>query len=89
MLAAIVAQVVSCAGGAMTVNVYVSSGFRGCPQYGFLATNTPVSLLPRAESWKYVRSADAVELSLSDTDVKDLLRSGFKAREVGGSYSIR
>jgi hypothetical protein len=73
----------------VTVNVYVSSGFRDCPQYGFLALNTLVSLLPRAESWKYVGSSDAFELGLSDTDVKDLLNSGFGAREAGGGHSIR
>ena len=73
----------------MTVNVYVSSGFRDCPQYGFLAPNTPVSLLPRSESWRYVGSADAFDLGLSDTDVKDLLHSGFAKREARGGHSIR
>ena len=73
----------------MTLNVYVSSGFRGSPRYGFLAPNTPVSLLPRAESWKYLRSAEALELGLSDADVQDLLRSGFGTRDAGGGHSIR
>ncbi len=73
----------------MTVNVYVSSGFRRGRQYGFLAPNAPVSLLPRAESWKYVRSAEALELGLSDADVQDLLRAGFGTRDAGGGHSIR
>jgi hypothetical protein len=66
----------------MTVSVYVSSGIR--PQYGFLAPNTPVSLLPPAGSWKFVGSADAFELGLSDKDVEALLDLGFGAREAGG-----
>jgi hypothetical protein len=73
----------------MTINVYVSSGFRGSPRYGFLAPNTPVSLLPRTESWRYLRSADALELGLCDTDVAHLLRSGFGVREAGTGQSIR
>ncbi len=73
----------------MTINVYVSSGFRGSPRYGFLAPNTPVSLLPRTESWKYVRSADAMELGLCDADVEQLLRSGFGTREAGSGRSTR
>ena len=73
----------------MTINVYVSSGFRGSPRYAYLAPNTPVSLLPRTESWKYVRSADAEELGLCDADVEHLRRSGFGLREAGGGHSIR
>jgi hypothetical protein len=73
----------------MTVNVYVSSGFRGSPRLGFLAPNTPVSLLPRAETWRYVRSADAFELGLSDTDVKQLQRSGYWARDLENGHSNR
>jgi hypothetical protein len=73
----------------MKVNVYVSAGFRGCPQYAFLAPDSPASLLPRAESWKFVRSADPSDLGLSDTDVERLLHSGFGARDARGGYSIR
>jgi hypothetical protein len=73
----------------MTINVYVSSGFRGSPRYGFLAPNAPVSLLPRTESWKYVRSAEAMELGLCDADVANLLRAGFGTREAGSGHSIR
>lgn len=69
-------------GGLVMVNVYASSGFRGSRKLGLLAPNTPVSLLPRAESWKYVRSADAFELGLSEWDVAELRRSGFWAREL-------
>ena len=68
----------------MTINVYVSSGFRGSPRYAYLAPNTPISLLPRTESWKYVRSAEARELGLSDTDMADLLRAGFGTRDTAG-----
>ncbi len=73
----------------MTVNVHVSSGFRGSPKLGLLAPNTPVSLLPRAETWRYVRSADAFELGLSETDVKQLRRSGFWERDLGNGHSNR
>ncbi len=73
----------------MTINVYVSSGFRGSPQYGFLAPNVPVSILPRTESWKYVRSADARDLGLCDADMERLLRSGFETREAGSGRPIR
>ena len=68
----------------MTVSVYVS-----CSQYGFLAPNTPASLLPRTESWKYIGSADTSDLGLSDRDVNDLLHSGFGAREAEEGHSIR
>ncbi len=73
----------------MTVNVYVSAGFRGPPRLGLLAPNTPVSLLPRAETWRYVRSADALELGLSDTDVEQLQRSGFWARDLERGHAYR
>ncbi len=73
----------------MTVNVYVSSGFRGSRRLGLLAPNTPVSLLPRAESWKYVRSADVFELGLSETDVSELQRAGFWERELGSGPPTR
>jgi hypothetical protein len=73
----------------MTINVYLSTGFRESPRYGFLAPNTPVSILPRNESWKYVRSADAAELGLCDADVEHLQRSGFGTREAGSGRSIR
>ena len=68
----------------MTVSVYVS-----CSQYGFLAPNTPASLLPRTESWKYIGSADTSDLGLSDGDVKDLLRSCFEAGDAEEGHSIR
>jgi hypothetical protein len=73
----------------MTVTVYVSSGLCGCPEYGFLAPNAPLSLLPRTESWKHVGSADAFELGLSDTEVKGLIQWGFGTRKAAGGYSIR
>ena len=73
----------------MTINVYVSSGFRGSPRFGFLAPNTPATILPRTESWKYVRSADAEELGLCDADLDQLRRSGFGMREAGSGRPIR
>jgi len=73
----------------MTVNVYVSSGFRDSPKLGLLAPRTPVWLLPRPETWKYFRSADPFERGLSETDVKQLQRSGFWARELGNGHSNR
>lgn len=68
----------------MTVSVYVS-----CSQYGFLAPNTPASLLPRTESWKYIGSADTADLGLSDGDVNELSHRGFGAREAEEGHSIR
>jgi len=73
----------------MTVNVYVSAGFRGSPRVGLLAPNTPVSFLPRAETWRYVRSADAFDLGLSATDVEQLQRSGFWARDLESGHANR
>ncbi len=73
----------------MTVNVYMSAGFRGSPRLGLLVPDTPVSLLPRAETWRYVRSADASELGLSDTDVEQLQRSGFWARDLQSGHANR
>jgi hypothetical protein len=77
------------ASGAVTVNVYVSSGFRGSPRLGVLAPNTPVSLLPRTDSWKYVRSTDAFQLGLSETDVTELHRSGFWTRDLDSGHPNR
>lgn len=68
----------------MTVSVYVSGS-----QYGFLAPNAPVSLLPRTEIWKYLGSADTSDLGFSDGDVNDLSHSGFGAREAEEGHSIR
>ena len=73
----------------MTLNVYVSSGFRGSPRYGLLIPNTPMSLLPRTETWKYVRSADAIDLGLSETDVEQLQHSGFWTRDIADGHWIR
>jgi hypothetical protein len=73
----------------MTLNVYVSSGFRGSPRYGLLTPNTPMSLLPRTESWRYVRSAQAIDLGLSETDVEQLLHSGFWTRDIADRHWIR
>lgn len=70
----------------MTLNVYVSSGFRGSPRYGLLKPNAPMSLLPRNETWKYVRSADATDLGLTDTDVEQLLLAGFWERDIAGGH---
>lgn len=73
----------------MTLNVYVSSGFRGPRRYGFLTPNTPTTLLPRTETWKYVRSAEALDLGLSDWDVEQLRQRGFWERDIAGSSSLR
>jgi hypothetical protein len=73
----------------VTLNVYVSSGSRCSPRYGFLAPNTPMSLLPRTESWKFVRSADALDLGLSETDVEQLLRRGCWERNIADGHWIR
>jgi hypothetical protein len=73
----------------MTLNVYVSSGTRGSPRYGLLPPNTPMSLLPRTESWKYVRSAEALDLGLSETDCEQLLRRGFWERDIADGHWIR
>jgi hypothetical protein len=48
-----------------------------------------MSLLPRTETWKYVRSADAIDLGLSETDVEQLLHSGFWTRDIADGHWIR
>jgi hypothetical protein len=73
----------------MTLNVYVSSGFRGSLRFGLLTPNAPMSFLPRTENWKYVRSADSLDLGLSETDVDELLHRGFFEREVADGHWIR
>ena len=73
----------------MTLNVYLSSGSRGSPRYGLLTLSAPISLLPRTESWKYVRSADAADLGLSETDVEQLQQNGFWTRDIAGGHWIR
>lgn len=70
----------------MTLNVYVSSGSRGSPRYGLLKPDAPMSLLPRTETWKYVRSADALDLGLSETDIEQLLHRGFWERDIADGH---
>jgi hypothetical protein len=72
----------------MTINVYVSLGLGGCRQYGFLPTDSPVDLLPAADAWTYVRSAEAAELGLTATELEHLESAGFETREALGSYSV-
>ncbi len=69
----------------MTVNLYVSDGLRGQRQYGFLAPSTPISLLPRNETWKYVRSGETSEFGLPEAIVDEIRRKGFWA--LGEGYS--
>ena len=73
----------------MTLNVYVSSGFRGSLRFGLLTPNSPMSFLPRTENWKYLRSADSPDLGLSETDVEELLHRGFLERDVANCHWIR
>ena len=73
----------------MTLNVYVSSGSRGSRRYGLLKPDAPMSLLPRTETWKYVRSAEALDLGLSEMDVEQLQHSGFWTRDIADAHWIR
>lgn len=67
----------------MQVNLYVSDGLRGERQYGFLAPSTPMSLLPRDENWRYVRSGDTSEFGLPTIAEEEIRRNGFWARSRG------
>jgi len=67
----------------MIVNLYVSDGLRGERQYGFLATSTPMSLLPRDENWRFIRSGDASEFGLSAMVEDEIRRNGYWARSTG------
>jgi hypothetical protein len=62
------------------VNLYVSDGLRGERQHGFLATSTPISLLPRDENWRFVRSGDLQEFGLPTMVEEEIRRKGFWAR---------
>lgn len=73
----------------MTVDVYVSSGYRGSPKLGLLVPNAPVTHLPRVGSWRHVGSADPFELNLSETDLTQLQHTGFWARDLGAAHSDR
>ena len=65
------------------VNLYVSDGLRRERQYGFLAPSTPMSLLPRDENWRYVRSGDTSEFGLPTIAEEQIRRNGFWARSRG------
>ena len=67
----------------LKVNLYVSDGLRGERQYGFLATSTPMSLLPRDENWRFIRSGDASEFGLPATVQDEIRRNGYWARGRG------
>jgi hypothetical protein len=71
----------------MKVNLYVSDGLRGQRQYGFLAPSTPISLLPRDENWKYVRSGDTSEFGLPEAVEEEIRRKGYWARDFGEGSS--
>jgi hypothetical protein len=60
----------------MKVNIYVST--RGSlPRYGFLSPNKPISLLPRGEQWKYVRSVDTAQFNLPEAIEEEIEWHGF------------
>lgn len=67
----------------MKVNLYVSDGFRRQRQYGFLALETSPSLLPRDESWTYMRSGETSEFGLPETVEEEIRRNGYWARGLG------
>jgi hypothetical protein len=67
----------------MKVNIYISEGAWSAPLYGFLPPQNPVTLLPRTESWKYVRSADTVEFNLPAAVEEEIERRGFWAHSFG------
>ena len=73
----------------MTVDVYLSSEYRGSPKLGLLVPNAPVTDLPCAEMWRRVGSADPFELNLSETDLTRLQHSGFWACDLGVAHSDR
>jgi hypothetical protein len=62
----------------MKVDIYVSRTNRAA-RYAFLPSNQSVSLLPRDVSWRYVRSADTVELRLPEAIEEHIERRGFWA----------
>ena len=72
----------------MKVNIYVSENGWPAPRYGFLPPKSPMSLLPRTEHWKYVRSGDTSEFNLPEAVEEEITRRGFWAHTFGhGSYS--
>ena len=72
----------------MKVNIYISEGSWLAPRYGFLPPQNPLSLLPRTESWKYVRSADTAEFNLPVSVEQEIERLGFWAHSFGsGAYA--
>jgi hypothetical protein len=73
----------------MTVDVYLSSAHRGSPKLGLLVPNAPVTHLPRVGNWRQVGSADPFELNLSETDLRQLQRSGFWTRDLGAAQTDR
>jgi hypothetical protein len=67
----------------MKVNLYVSDGLRGERQHGFLAASTPISLLPRNENWRFVRSGELQEFGLPMIVEEEIRRKGYWARATG------
>jgi hypothetical protein len=73
----------------MKVNIYVSDSGRLLPRYGFVPPGKPVTLLPREESWMYVRSGDTTEFGLPEAIEEEIERRGFWAHTFGAGGSVR
>ena len=67
----------------MKVDIYVSETSQPLPRYGFLPSHQPVSLLPRTESWRYLRSADTTEFHLPEAVEEEIGRRGYWAHTFG------
>jgi hypothetical protein len=72
----------------MKVNIYMSDSSRIRPRYGFIPPGQPVTLLPRGENWKYVRSADTAEFGLPEAVEEEIERRGFWAHTFGTGASV-
>ena len=73
----------------MKVNIYVSEGRGLLPRYGFIPAGRPLSLLPRGESWKYVRSGDTAEFGLPGAVEEEIERLGFWTHSFGMGLAVR
>ena len=72
----------------MKVNIYISEDGWPAPRYGFLPPQSPVTILPRSEIWRYVRSGDTGEFNLPAAVEQEIERRGFWAHSFGsGTYA--
>jgi hypothetical protein len=67
----------------MKVDIYVSQRESSLPRYSLLKAMSPVSLLPRGETWVFLRSGDTAEFHLPEAIEQEIESRGAWAHAFG------